>query len=254
MKKERTRLDALMAQRGLTASRQKAQALIMAGKVLVDGEIVDKAGKDVGPESVITLKEGNPFVSRAGVKLAGFLDSLSVDVAGITAVDVGASTGGFTDCLLKRGARKVYAIDVGKGLIDVSLRNDPRVVMMEECNIRHLDPNDIGESADLAVVDVSFISLEKVLERIASLVRDGGHLIALIKPQFEVGKGQVGKGGIVKDPLLHEEVVCRIKDFALSLGLVTLAVEESTLKGTKGNLEFLIYLEVRRRAPILEAY
>ncbi len=250
MKKERTRLDALMYQRGLTASRQKAQALIMAGKVLVDGEVVDKAGKDVSPESLITLKEGNPFVSRAGVKLAGFLDSLSIDVAGITAVDVGASTGGFTDCLLKRGARKVYAIDVGKGLIDVSLRNDPRVVMMEECNIRHLDPAEIGEPADLAVVDVSFISLEKVLERIAMLVKDGGHLIALIKPQFEVGKGQVGKGGIVKDPLLHKEVVSRIKDFALSIGLVPLAVDESTLKGTKGNLEFLIYLEVRRQCGI----
>lgn len=250
MKKERIRLDALMAQRGLTASRQKAQALIMAGKVLIDGLVVDKAGKDVSLESIITLKEGNPFVSRAGVKLAGFLDAMSIDVAGITAVDVGASTGGFTDCLLKRGAKKVYAIDVGKGLIDVSLRNDPRVVMMEECNIRHLDPNDIGEPADLAVVDVSFISLEKVLERIAMLVKDGGHLIALIKPQFEVGKGQVGKGGIVKDPLLHKEVVCRIKDFALSIGLVPLAVDESTLKGTKGNLEFLIYLQVRRLGGI----
>lgn len=247
MKKERIRLDALMAERGLTASRQKAQALIMAGKVLVDGEVVDKAGRDVSRDSLITLKEANPFVSRAGVKLAGFLDSNSVDVAGITAVDVGASTGGFTDCLLKRGARRVYAIDVGKGLLDVSLRNDPRVVVMEERNIRHLDRNEIGEPADLAVVDVSFISLEKVLERIALLVRDGGHVIALIKPQFEVGKGQVGKGGIVKDPEKHKEVVERITAFASAIGLLPLAVEESTLKGAKGNLEFLIYLEVRRQ-------
>lgn len=250
MKKERSRLDAIMMERGLCASRQKAQALIMAGKVLVDGEVVDKAGKDVSKESLVTLKEENPFVSRAGVKLAGFLDALSIDVAGITAVDVGASTGGFTDCLLKRGAKKVYAIDVGKGLIDSSLRNDPRVVLMEECNIRHLGPDGIGEPADLAVVDVSFISLEKVLERIALLVKDGGHLIALIKPQFEVGKGKVGKGGIVKDPLLHKEVVERIKDFAVSIGLIPLALSESTLKGTKGNLEFLIYLEVSRHGGI----
>ncbi|MDP2688915.1 MAG: TlyA family RNA methyltransferase, partial [Deltaproteobacteria bacterium] len=194
--------------------------------------------------SGIVLKESLPFVSRGGVKLAGMLDAAGFDVAGLTAIDIGSSTGGFTDCLLKRGASKVYAVDVGKGILDMRLRNDPRVTVLEERNIRYLDPAETGGPVDLAVIDVSFISLEKVLPRAKELLKEGGAIFALIKPQFEVGKGQVGKGGIVKDPDKHREVVERIKEFSTNLGFKPVATGESPIKGAKGNREFWIFLRL----------
>jgi len=244
-KPKKERIDSLLVERGLVASRQKAQALIMAGKVLVAGSIIDKSGKEVDPEAEITLKEELPFVGRGGVKLSGFLDQIGLDVSGMTAMDVGASTGGFTDCLLQRGAKKVFAIDVGKGLIDSKLRQDGRVVLLEERNIRYLDPGEVGEKPGLIVIDVSFISLEKVLPKVLEFLDENGIVLALVKPQFEVGKGQVGKGGIVKDPALHTEVLERIKAFSEASGYRVMATGESRITGTKGNREFWIYLRKR---------
>lgn len=241
-KKKKSRIDSLLVEKGLVATRQKAQALIMAGKVMCGSVVVDKPGKEVLEDSEITVKEPLPFVGRGGVKLAGFLDELSLDVAGLVAIDIGASTGGFTDCLLKRGAEKVYAIDVGKGLIDISLRNDSRVVVLEEKNIRYLDPAEIGEKADIAVIDVSFISLEKVLPKAGELVKGGGLVLALVKPQFEVGKGLVGKGGIVRDPDLHRSVMEKIALFAEAQGYTVRATGTSAILGAKGNTEFWVCL------------
>ncbi|MBI5587767.1 MAG: TlyA family RNA methyltransferase [Deltaproteobacteria bacterium] len=241
-KPQKVRIDTLVLAKGLASSRQKAQALIMTGNVLVEGRVVDKAGKEVAPDSVITIKETLPFVSRGGLKLAGFLDERKLDVAGLAVMDVGSSTGGFTDCLLKRGAKKVYAVDVGKGILDVSLRNDPRVVVLEERNIRHMDTTDVGELVDLAVIDVSFISLEKVLPKVKEFLKEGGRVLALIKPQFEVGKGQVGKGGIVKDPEKHRAVVERIREFSVENGYSVVGAGESPITGAKGNREFWIDL------------
>ncbi|CAG1066810.1 16S/23S rRNA (cytidine-2'-O)-methyltransferase TlyA [uncultured bacterium] len=229
-------------EKGLAPTRQKAQALIMAGKVMSGSEVLDKPGREVDPEAEITVKEPLPFVGRGGVKLAGFLDETGIDAAGLVAMDVGASTGGFTDCLLKRGALRVYAVDVGKGLIDVSLRNDPRVVVLEEKNIRYMEPAEIGEAVDLVVIDVSFISLEKVLPKVREFVKDGGLVLALIKPQFEVGKGQVGKGGIVRDPQQHKAVVERIGAFSEELGYAVRSTGTSPILGAKGNREFWICL------------
>lgn len=224
------------------SSRTRAKALIMAGKVSVEGRLVDKAGTLVNTSAEVTLKEDAPFVSRGGVKLKGFLDKHGIDVGGLTAADVGSSTGGFTDCLLKEGATHVTAIDVGKGLIDWSLRNDERVTLIEGQNIRSLKAEEIDGRVDIAVIDVSFISLKKVLPCVIPLLKVGAAVIALIKPQFEVGKGRVGKGGIVRDSSLHQEVVEDIKDFATSLGFKIFAVDESSIKGAKGNTEFLIHM------------
>lgn len=242
-KQERSRIDILLVEKGLASSRHKAQALLMAGKVLVDGVVVDKPGKEVPVESIIALKEEMPFVGRGGLKLAGFLDGHRIDVSGAVALDIGSSTGGFTDCLLQRGAKQVFAIDVGKGLIDINLRNDPRVKVLEGRNFRHMDFSEVGVKADLAVIDVSFISLEKILPRLKDFLKDGGRALALIKPQFEVGKGQVGKGGIIKDPEKHKEVVQRIVEFSKEIGLTPIATGESPITGAKGNREFWIYLE-----------
>lgn len=242
-KKKKERIDSLLVEKGLVPTRQKAQALIMAGKVFVQGALVDKPGREVDPGSEISVKEGLPFVGRGGVKLASFLDQTGLDVAGMTALDIGSSTGGFTDCLLKRGAARVYAVDVGKGLIDQGLRSDPRVVVLEERNIRYLDPSEVGEPVDLAVIDVSFISLEKVLPRVREFLKGKGEVLALIKPQFEVGKGQVGKGGVVRDPAMHVEVVERIAGFSEGIGYVVRATGESPITGAKGNREFWIYLQ-----------
>lgn len=243
MKKERERIDILLAERGLAETRQKAQALIMAGKVIVNGQVVDKPGHKIDKESEITLKEELPFVGRGGIKLAGALDSFTVDVTGAVAADIGASTGGFTDCLLQRGARLVYAIDVGKGLLDVKLRNDPRVVVLEERNVRYLDPAEIPEKIDLAVIDVSFISLEKVLPKVKELLKEGAKVMALVKPQFEVGKGQVGKGGIVRDPAKHRAVLERIREFSEGIGFKVIGTADSPITGAKGNREFWMHLE-----------
>lgn len=234
----RLRLDALLVERGLALTRTKAQAMIMAANVMVDGELADKPGRDVKAGCVVTIKEGLPFVSRGGVKLAGALDSFILDVEGLVMMDVGSSTGGFTDCLLKRGALHVYAIDVGKGLIDVNLRGDSRVTLLEGRNIRYMEAASVGCFVDGAVIDVSFISLEKVLPRVIEFLKPGAFVLALVKPQFEVGKGEVGKGGIVKDPEKHRAVVERITGFATGIGLEPAGSVESPITGAKGNREF----------------
>lgn len=236
------RLDKLLLARNLAATRQKAQALIGAGQVLVNGIIIDKAGTPISEEALIEIKERCPFVSRGGLKLAKGLDFFHIDPTGFICADVGASTGGFTDCLLKHGAAKVYAIDVGYGQLDWKLRQDPRVVVMERTNARHLQPGDLAEPLDLAVIDASFISLRLLLSPMLAFFRDRPVILALIKPQFEVGKGKVGKGGVVRDQHLHHEVIDEISRFAEGLHLQSLGITESPVLGQKGNREFLILL------------
>lgn len=243
------RLDKLVFERGLAPSREKAKALIMAGQVVVDDHLADKAGLMVPVEAEIRLKgEPLPFVSRGGLKLAKGLEHFAIDVTGLAAIDVGASTGGFTDCLLQRGARLVIAVDVGYGQLAWKLREDPRVVNLEKTNIRYLEPETLPELPELAVIDASFISLDKVLPQTLRLIGPTGSIVALIKPQFEVGRGQVGKGGVVRDAKKHEEVVEGITELALGLGLEVLGVCESPILGPKGNKEFLIYLKKTLKA------
>jgi 23S rRNA (cytidine1920-2'-O)/16S rRNA (cytidine1409-2'-O)-methyltransferase len=239
----RERIDKLMVQRQLAGSRERARALIMSGRVLVDDQPVDKAGTQVDQEASIRLKgEDIPYVSRGGLKLARALEAFQVTAAGRTALDVGASTGGFTDCLLQGGARKVFAVDVGYGQLAWKLRDDQRVINLERTNIRHLTPDQLDEIPDLAVIDASFISLEKVLPSTTALIKPGSDIIALIKPQFEVGKGQVGKGGVVRDPDQHAQVIEKIKLVAAQAGCQVVQLCESPILGTKGNREFLIHL------------
>ena len=215
----------------------------MAGQVVVDDHLADKAGLMVSLEAEIRLKgEPLPYVSRGGLKLAQGLDLFGIEVGGLSAIDVGASTGGFTDCLLQRGARIVFAVDVGYGQLAWKLREDPRVVSFEKTNIRHLEPGTLPEVPDLAVIDASFISLDKVLPPTLRLIKEGGTIVALIKPQFEVGRGQVGKGGVVRDEKKHAEVVATITALAESLGLLVLGVCDSPILGPMGNKEFLIHL------------
>ncbi len=238
------RLDLMLVERGLAASRERARALILAGKVVVDDHRIDKAGQQVDSQADIRLKSGDiPYVSRGGLKLAAALAAFDLKVGGSIALDVGASTGGFTDCLLQHGAARVYAVDVGYGQLAWQLRDDPRVINLERCNIRHLLPEDLADVPVLAVIDASFISLAKVLPNTLHLLSPQADLIALIKPQFEVGKGQVGKGGIVKDVELHKQVVERIRSLALELGCCVQGVIESPVLGSKGNREFLIHLQ-----------
>jgi len=242
---EKLRLDKLMVERGLAPSREKAQALIMAGQVVVGDHTVDKSGQQIALDAEIRIKgEVLPYVSRGGLKLKKALDEFGVDVAGLVAIDVGASTGGFTDCLLQSGALKVFAVDVGHGQLAWKLRQDSRVVSMEKTNIRSLLPEHLDEVPDLAVIDASFISLTKVLPATVAVVRPGGRIIALIKPQFEVGRGEVGKGGIVRDPAAHDRVVEGIRQTAFELGLVVVGWCESPITGADGNREFLILLEL----------
>lgn len=237
------RLDKLMVDRGLTASRERARALILAGQVVVGEHAVDKAGTRVEVDAPIRVKgEDIPYVSRGGIKLAHALDVFAVSVAGRTAIDVGASTGGFTDCLLQRGAARVYAVDVGYGQLAWKLREDPRVVCMERTNIRQLTAGTLETIPNLAVIDASFISLDKVLPPTLALLTQDAEVVALIKPQFEVGRGQVGKGGVVRDPRQHDEVITRIRTEAEGLGCTVLGVTDSPLLGQKGNREFLIHL------------
>ena len=239
------RLDKLIFERGLALSIEKARALIMAGQVVVGDHTVDKAGQLVVIDADIRLKgEALPYVSRGGLKLRRALDAFSVDVAGLVAVDVGSSTGGFTDCLLQAGAVKVFAIDVGYGQLAWKLQQDPRVVTMERTNIRTVTTDQLDELPELAVIDASFIALSKVLPATVGLLKPGGRIIALIKPQFEVGKGEVGKGGIVRDPSVHKKVIEDVSQAALDLGLTVLGLCESPITGADGNREFLILLEL----------
>jgi 23S rRNA (cytidine1920-2'-O)/16S rRNA (cytidine1409-2'-O)-methyltransferase len=236
------RLDKLLVMQGLVTSRERARALILAGKVIVDDHRIDKAGSQVDIDADIRLKgEDIPYVSRGGLKLEQALREFSLTVEGKTAIDVGASTGGFTDCLLQNGAAKVYAVDVGYGQLAWKLREDPRVVNLERCNIRYLKAEQLDNTPELAVIDASFISLEKVLPGTLALLGENAEIVALIKPQFEVGKGRVGKGGVVKDQHLQEEVVTQICNFISSRGCEVLGLTESPILGPKGNREFLVY-------------
>lgn len=240
---KKTRLDLLLVQKGLTNSREKAKALIMAGIVEVNGIPAQKPGQLYPTISEVSLKEPSlPYVSRGGLKLEAALDHFSVDVRGRTFLDIGASTGGFTDCLLQRGAKKIIAVDVGYGQLHWKLRQDSRVTILERKNVRYLTAQDIREPINGAVIDVSFISLKQVIPVVSCLLPESALIIALIKPQFEVGKGQVGKGGVVRDPLLHKRVVQEIRQFCNDLGWNVAGSIPSPILGPKGNKEFLIYM------------
>ena len=240
MKAERRRIDQLLVERNLAESREKAQALVLAGQVLVNGQKVEKAGAAVGAGAVIEILARMPWVSRGGYKLAGALDHWKIDVTGRVCVDVGSSTGGFTDCLLQRGAARVHCVDVGAGQLHWKLRNDPRVVLHEGVNARFLEPSALGEAVSLAVCDVSFISVTLILPVLPPLMEPDGEMVVLAKPQFEVGRAQVGRGGIVRDPALHEAVCRKVEDTARALGFRT-ELMESPLPGAEGNKEFLLY-------------
>jgi len=240
MKAGRQRIDLLLVERSLAESREKAQALLLAGQVLVNGQKVDKAGAAVDSTAAIEILARMPWVSRGGYKLAGALDHWGIDVTGRVCVDIGSSTGGFTDCLLQRGAARVHSVDVGAGQLHWKLRTDPRVVLHEGVNARYIEPATLGESVDLAVCDVSFISVTLILPMLPQLLQPDGALVILVKPQFEVGRNQVGRGGIVRDPALHEAVCSKVEDAARMLGFKT-DLMESPLPGAEGNKEFLLY-------------
>ena len=238
MKKQR--LDVALVERGLVDTRSKAQSLIMARRVLVNGRFVDKAGATVAEDDEVRVSElEHPWVGRGGMKLAHALKEFAINITDKVCADIGASTGGFTDVMLKHGARKVYAIDVGYGQLDVSLRNDPRVVNREKVNARYLQPENFDETVEFASVDVSFISLRLILPAVANFLR--GELVALIKPQFEVGKHEVGKGGIVRDEARRQAAVDGVVAVARELGLEVKGVIESPVKGAEGNVEFLMH-------------
>jgi 23S rRNA (cytidine1920-2'-O)/16S rRNA (cytidine1409-2'-O)-methyltransferase len=236
------RLDVLLVERGLAESREQARRLIMAGEVLVDEQVSDKPGRTVPRDAAIRIRTPLPYVSRGGQKLAAALDAFAIAVAGMVAVDVGASTGGFTDCLLQHGAGQVFAIDVGYGQLAWKLRSDPRVVVLERTNIRHLTALPQGTLADLAVIDASFISLALVLPPTLNLLKPQGEVIALIKPQFEAGQEDVGKGGVVRDAKVHRRVLQETLDLAAGLGLNVAGLIASPLLGPAGNVEFLVWL------------
>jgi len=241
--RDKLRLDTALVEGGLAPSREKARAVIMAGNVLVNGDRVDKAGFRVTRDDDLeVVSPPHPYVSRGGAKLEGALDEFGHDVGNVVALDVGASTGGFTDCLLKRGARKVYALDVGYGQLAWSLRSDPRVVSVERTNIRHVAPDAFPDSIELAVIDVSFISLSLVLPRVFEILIPDGFAIALVKPQFEVGRNEVGKGGVVRDAAKHKHAVDSVAAAAKEAGFIVKGTCTSPLTGPKGNIEFFIYL------------
>ena len=236
------RLDLLLVERGLVESRELAQGLIRAGKVRVNGQVAAKPGKDVAADVELTVAEPERFVSRGGYKLLGALEAFSVELSDCVCLDVGSSTGGFTDCMLQFGARKVFAVDVGKGQLHWRLRNDERVVVMEQVNARHLTPEDLDEAPSFATADASFISLTKLLPAMTSVLVPGGEMLTLIKPQFEAGREKVGKGGVVRDPDVHREVIASVRAFGeKTLGLVWRDMVRSPLKGPKGNIEFLAW-------------
>jgi 23S rRNA (cytidine1920-2'-O)/16S rRNA (cytidine1409-2'-O)-methyltransferase len=237
----------LLVERGLAPSRQRAQALILAGKVFSGERRVDKAGEQLASDAPLEVRgEDHPYVSRGGVKLAGALDALGIDPDGLTIADFGASTGGFTDCLLQRGAARAYAIDVGYGQLHPRLRSDDRVVVMERTNARHLRAEDLPEPVDLVVIDASFIGLDKLLPAARALLSPTGHVLALVKPQFEVGADRVGKGGVVRDPELRAEAIDQVARGAEELGFEEIGRADSPIAGPKGNLEAFLLL---RRTP-----
>ena len=240
---KKKRLDQLLVENHLVPSREKARQLIMAGAVYIKGSRVDKPGALILPSEIEIKGKSNPYVSRGGAKLEHALNVFGVSPQNKTVLDAGASTGGFTDCLLQKGAAKVYAVDVGYGQLAWKLQTNIRVVRIERVNVRYLKPEQIGEKVDLVVIDLSFISLTLILEHLLKLLKPHGDMIALIKPQFEVGKGEVGRGGIVKDGELHQKAVRKIEEFSAGLGLQSLGIVESPVLGQKGNKEFLIHLK-----------
>ncbi|NPA16055.1 MAG: TlyA family RNA methyltransferase [Deferribacteres bacterium] len=241
------RIDKLLVDRGLVKSRERAKALLMAGRVLVDGKPVTKPGTRVSGDARIELRgEDIPYVSRGGLKLEKALKHFRIDVKDKVCVDIGASTGGFTHCLLLNGAKKVYAVDVGYGVLDWKLRNDPRVVVLEKTNIRHMPRSAVADRVDFVCVDVSFISLEKVLPKVKELLEEGGECVVLVKPQFEVGREKVSRGGIVREEAYRQEAVEKIKKTAQQLGFSVLGVTESPIKGAKGNVEYLMHLRLNK--------
>ena len=243
---KKTRLDQLLVDKGLAESREKAKRLILAGQVLIDGRPAPKPGHPVTLDHKITLKETERFVSRGGEKLEGAMQAFSLDLTDTICLDIGSSTGGFTDCMLQHGAAKVYAVDVGKGQLHWKLREDSRVVVMESVNARYLTPDDIPDPADFASIDTSFISLTKILPAVQALIKPGGQIVSLIKPQFEAGKTEVDKGrGVITDPAIHDAVIAKIKTFGTEdLGMEWLGIETSPIKGPKGNVEFLAYWKI----------
>ncbi len=243
---EKERLDVLLVQKGLCESREKAKSSIMAGVVYVNGERADKPGSNYPTDADVQLKENlNPYVSRGGLKLDKAVRYFNIALNGKTSLDIGASTGGFTDCMLKNGAVKVAAVDVGYGQLAWVLRNDERVLNMERTNIRYVKPEDIGFSADFASIDVSFISLKKVLLPVSALLKPGqGEVICLIKPQFEAGREKVGKHGVVRDMGVHHQVVEEVVTYALEIGFFFKGITYSPIKGPEGNIEYLCYLSL----------
>lgn len=249
--KMKERLDVILVKRGLAPSREKAKAILMAGSVFVDGQREDKAGS-VFDESKIHIEikgSGVKYVSRGGLKLEKAMERFPIALSHAVCMDIGASTGGFTDCMLQNGAELVYAVDVGHGQLAWKLRNDERVVCMEKTNFRYVMFEDIGRRIDFASVDVSFISLTKILIPARNLLQEQGHMVCLIKPQFEAGRDKVGKKGVVRDPAVHKEVIRKVIDYADLVGFKIMGLTYSPIKGPEGNIEYLIYLEKRREIP-----
>lgn len=250
------RLDVLLVKRNLASSREKAKAIIMSGNVFVDGQREDKAGTSFSEGVQIEVRgHALPYVSRGGLKLEKAMKNFDVSMEGKVCTDVGSSTGGFTDCMLQNGAVKVFAIDVGHGQLDWKLRQDERVVCMEKTNIRYVQPEDLGEPIDFSSIDVSFISLTKVLLPIRNYLKENGEIVALIKPQFEAGREKVGKKGVVREKSTHIEVIEKVTDYAVSIGFEVAALEFSPIKGPEGNIEYLVHLKKRpeEEARIVES-
>lgn len=244
MAKSKTRLDVVLVERGLSPSRERARALILAGQVMVDGQIISKAGAPVAADGRIELVvPDHPYVGRGGVKLAHALDAFAIDPQGRRALDVGASTGGFTDVLLRRGAASVIALDVGRGQLDWRLRTDARVVVREGVNARLLTPDDVPHLVSLATIDVAFISLRHILPALPPFLDPAADIVALVKPQFEAGREEVGKHGIVSDPAVHEAVIARVTEAAAACGLSRVAMAPSAITGATGNQEFFLHLK-----------
>lgn len=247
-KQKKQRLDVLLVEKGMAPSREKAKAIIMAGIVYVDGNKEDKAGTTFPENAVIEVKGKTlPYVSRGGLKLEKAMQKFPIKLSGKVCMDVGSSTGGFTDCMLQNGATKVYAIDVGHGQLAWKLRNDERVVCMEKTNIRYVVPEDIDELAAFSSIDVSFISLTKVLLPVKNLLTEDGQVVCLIKPQFEAGREKVGKKGVVRDRAVHEEVIRMVMDYASSIDFYPLALDFSPVKGPEGNIEYLLFLSKNKQ-------
>ena len=248
---KKIRLDVLVTERGLCESRQKAQATIMAGLVFVDGQRSDKPGTPVAEDASVEVRgHALRYVSRGGLKLEKAMQTFPITLKGKVCADIGASTGGFTDCMLQNGAKYVYAIDVGTNQLAWSLRQDERVCSMEKTNIRYVTPDDIGELVDFVSIDVAFISLTKVLEPVKALMKENAQIVCLIKPQFEAGREQVGKKGVVREPRVHEEVIQMVMNYALSLGFHILGIDHSPIRGPEGNIEYLLYMENDNREPV----